>query len=666
MLTDLERKTVVKTLQGHSKGVYSFDWSSQYKLIASCGMDRHAILWNPFSAKVLATLHGHVTSILDIVVNDRDSQVITLGVDKTIKIWDIRNHKCLQTLQDKEMYFPENSITAMMFDAKPLEPTRRWLVTAATKPKCWTIRQRKGKSVSGHIAPLVAAVYNSVFHQVISADQTSMVCVWDVETGRLLFRFSAASSGDENADAAEDDKADSDDENYDARGDFKITALALDSTMRRLITGSHGGLVRVWNFSNGQLLKELSGLGQEVTGLEFISSGGFQNKYVVAVGWDRRVLFWSDAAALKKVVEPSKRMLGHGEDILSVAAKAGGGVLATSSNDGQVFIWNIESGAVKLRLSPKISSKSVVRDHACEKVIFLKRKTIVLAAAYADGHVRLWSSADGLLLLELNARHKAGESIVAIACAADDSRLVTADTAGYIKVWDISAFEGKRVPRGEVASTAVELAHWRAHGAGVSTLDWVDREGGMVLSSSADGNVSLWTQEGGYVGDFGSSEWRIEDASTFKSPAPQTVSEAADNDRPLSAARVLPEAAPPPRSSYHPRGGKGRGGERASGVEAGGAGATATTATRSRRRRASTACPPSGSTTPRRRSSPTRSRSPWTSASSCPTRRPPIARSTSPTSGAGRPPPSPTCSTFFLPDIPSRPLSLPSYLFGAA
>ena len=77
--------------------------------------------------------------------------------------------------------------------------------------------------------------------------------------------------------------------------------MALDHGMRRLITGSHSGLVRVWNFSNGQLLKEMAGLGQEVTGLEFISSGGFQNKYIVAVGWDRKVMFWSDSAVLKKV-----------------------------------------------------------------------------------------------------------------------------------------------------------------------------------------------------------------------------------------------------------------------------------------------------------------------------------------------------------------------------
>ena len=100
----------------------------------------------------------------------------------------------MQVLQDKEIFFPENSITAMMFDSQ-----HRWLVTAATRPKCWTIRQRKGKSVTGHIAPLVSVLYNSIFKQIISADQTSMVCVWDYDTGRLLFRFSANSSGDETA-----------------------------------------------------------------------------------------------------------------------------------------------------------------------------------------------------------------------------------------------------------------------------------------------------------------------------------------------------------------------------------------------------------------------------------------------------------------------------------
>ena len=177
----------------------------------------------------------------------------------------------------------------------------------------------------------------------------------------------------------------------------------------------------------------------------------------------------------------------------------------------------------------------------------------MVAAAYADGFVRLWSAADGLLLLELPAGHKAGESVAALTVSADDSRLVTADTAGYIKVWDLSGFTGMRVPKGEVDRAVRELAHWRAHGAAVSALDWIDKDGGLLLSASADGNVSLWAQDGGYVGDFGRDEWQVGDPSSYRNAEPQTLSVAADNDRPLSAARVVERPATYTVSAKVPR-----------------------------------------------------------------------------------------------------------------
>jgi WD40 repeat protein len=58
------------------------------------------------------------------------------------------------------------------------------------------------------------------------------VCVWDVETGDMVFHFADLHSA-------------------------KMTAMAFDEAGRRLITGGNDGTVRVWNFSNGQLLKEL-------------------------------------------------------------------------------------------------------------------------------------------------------------------------------------------------------------------------------------------------------------------------------------------------------------------------------------------------------------------------------------------------------------------------
>ena len=66
----------------------------------------------------------------------------------------------------------------------------------------------------------------------VSGDESAQVCVWDVETGDMVFHFADLHTS-------------------------KMTAMAFDEAGRRLITGGNDGTVRVWNFSNGQLLKEL-------------------------------------------------------------------------------------------------------------------------------------------------------------------------------------------------------------------------------------------------------------------------------------------------------------------------------------------------------------------------------------------------------------------------
>lgn len=69
--------------------------------------------------------------------------------------------------------------------------------------------------------------------------------MWVVSTGKLRFRFTRA------------------------HGDHRITAMALDSNKRRLITGADNGQLKMWNFSSGACIKTMSprGAGMEVTGI---------------------------------------------------------------------------------------------------------------------------------------------------------------------------------------------------------------------------------------------------------------------------------------------------------------------------------------------------------------------------------------------------------------
>ena len=83
----------------------------------------------------------------------------------------------------------------------------------------------------------------------------------------------------------------------------------------------------MWNFSNGGCLKtltpsEASG-GDEVTALEYVL-GGFQNKHVLGVGWNRKVTFWEDAPEKKVRLNYSRRTFAWVAPCSSSQSRDGG------------------------------------------------------------------------------------------------------------------------------------------------------------------------------------------------------------------------------------------------------------------------------------------------------------------------------------------------------
>ena len=52
-----------KTFNLHQKGVNSFIYSSKHRIVASCGEERHILMWDPFTLNILSYLYGHNTSV---------------------------------------------------------------------------------------------------------------------------------------------------------------------------------------------------------------------------------------------------------------------------------------------------------------------------------------------------------------------------------------------------------------------------------------------------------------------------------------------------------------------------------------------------------------------------------------------------------------------------
>ena len=217
-------------------------------------------------------------------------QIISLSSDRVVKVWDMAHSECIQSINS------EHTRPATI----AYDPTRKRLITCSRRPYSWRVNPRilLPSSETTHRSEIVAVLLNRVFGQLVSIAEDTETCVWRVATGRKIFSY---------FDTERDE-------------DAPISCAAFDEAGRRLITGDHQGVVRIWNFNNGACLKVLrkpAGIDrrQEVTS---ISCYELQEKrYIAASGWDCRITVWSDS--LEASCEPFLQIDGHLSDIICMA-----------------------------------------------------------------------------------------------------------------------------------------------------------------------------------------------------------------------------------------------------------------------------------------------------------------------------------------------------------
>lgn len=87
---------------------------------------------------------------------------------------------------DKTTYHPDDVIGAVMFDAE-----RSQMISCNTSLMRWPLEVLEGSGVHGHASPVIQVLFNKLFEDVVSGDQSGTVCTWDYKTGRLRFRYVA-------------------------------------------------------------------------------------------------------------------------------------------------------------------------------------------------------------------------------------------------------------------------------------------------------------------------------------------------------------------------------------------------------------------------------------------------------------------------------------------
>ena len=74
----------------------------------------------------------------------------------------------------------------MLFDV-----VSKSIIVGSRKINFWPFKTQEEIKTS-HEYPVVFALFNSQFEQVVSGDDGGMVSIWDIETGKILQKFGPA------------------------------------------------------------------------------------------------------------------------------------------------------------------------------------------------------------------------------------------------------------------------------------------------------------------------------------------------------------------------------------------------------------------------------------------------------------------------------------------
>ncbi|XP_014672827.1 PREDICTED: WD repeat-containing protein 49-like [Priapulus caudatus] len=513
LITDVHGKHKSYTFE-LLKGVNCFDLDRGMKVIATGSSDHLARLYNTYvSARPTAILRGHRTPVIALAIHAERGQLFTYSRDAFVKAWDLGEHTCLRTIALRFPTIqlgraPEHGLYPILLAPGPHDA----LLVASNEYLAWLkLGSDESDTVVGKTSaatPLLAALYNPSFQQVVVSSVDGTVSVYDIESGELSLVMRDVHQGSE--------------------------LRHVSASERNLVTVDRSGITKVWSLQTGEALYELLPVSRHdaVTAAVYVPD----TRQVVTVGWSRKIVTYDlskDAQAHK--IPPNLSWRGgqlHQADILTLDACAPS-LLVTASSEGEIIVWSVISQKpfVVLQFEEEKALKeafAVDEKMVVDGVLLLERRAAlgytnsgaILVSSQA-GRLAFWAvhGQDRLLGLFEAVNDCKEDQICSLAESTDSDLLATGDTAGEVCIWNVADY---CIKQDQVNTSMPPTLHrWRAHSAAVVGVSIAQFDtSSLIITASADMCAKLWTIGGELLGLFGQDSWNLKKLALYRTDAP--------------------------------------------------------------------------------------------------------------------------------------------------
>jgi WD40 repeat protein/serine/threonine protein kinase len=541
--TDTVQQTPFTALSGHSAGVRSVRFSSDGKMLVSCGNDNAICVWDVASHQLLKTLRGHASRVSAALFMPGDDHLLSGGYDHYAKLWNISKYEEVRVLGGRVLKGHHDSVLGAAFS-----PDGRTVVTASRDRSAVAWDVSSGRQLrayrEGHSYLASAARFLADGKRVLTSAVDNTVRIWDMASGTQLVTLEG--TGTSAAVALSHDgqwiATGSDDKQvriWDTSGKIlrefgglksEVTALAISHDDRYLITGDGTGRVRLLRADTGEQMWEARSHSASITSASFMPNG----KRALTASLDNSVAQWDLATGQ----EDRQHILKHPDPVTALSLSADGTKALTAAGDNIVRLWDLARGEVLVAMPPSaapttdvaispdgargVSTTSDNRLHLWNLTTgrevpppgetqgaFLDvaaTTTILWSAAFsADGshlltvggaEAQLWNVSDGKQLMSFSPQ----SAVSSVQFAKGGDKIVTGSWDNAARIWNTAS-----------GTALVKLGgvHTRFVNASVFSPD-----GTQVLTASDDKTARLWdASTGKLIRTFVGHESRVTDVA---------------------------------------------------------------------------------------------------------------------------------------------------------
>ena len=273
-------------------------------------------------------------------------------------------------------------------------------------------------------------------------------------------------------------------------GAWEVTAVAFSPDGSKIVTGTVGGSVKVWDTASGSKLMDLVGHeAQKVVTVAFSPDG---TKIVSSCGdMDNSIRVWDSSTGVELLVifkgnifkdglqgENSKGHMRYGG---AVSFSPDGSRIVSGSED-KVRMWSASSGA-KIWERPENVVADSGNHHVIGTEIHFKSVSFSpdgskVVTGSDDNTIRVWNSNTGDELLEIELTVE----VNSVSFSPDGTRIVSGSNDNTVRVWD--------------SSTGASLKNLTGHTGYITHVSFYLDES-RILSGSLDNTVRLWDSHTG-------------------------------------------------------------------------------------------------------------------------------------------------------------------------